>query len=152
VTAADPDLISRTVSDVGHAHVSVADLQPRLGKAMTWMSDFVPAEERTTVRDAPDVERLARLTEDEELWLAQLLDRLPDTFGLDEVTTLVYGVPKLGRGLGLDDAPTEEVKADQKKFFGLLYHLLVAAPRGPRLPTLFLALGAEKVRTLLTPA
>ena len=28
---------------------------------------------------------------------------------------------------------------------------LVDAERGPRLPTLFLALGAEKVRALLTP-
>lgn len=151
VTAADPELISRTVSDVGHAHVAVEELQPRLGKAMTWMSDYVPAEDRTTVRDSPDADRLARLNEDEELWLAQLLDRLPEPFTLDELTALVYGVPKLGRGLGIDDAPTEEVKADQKKFFGLLYHLLVAAPRGPRLPTLFLALGPEKVRRLLTP-
>ena len=45
--------------------------------------------------------------------------------------------------------PTDEVKADQKDFFRLLYHLLVAADRGPRLPTLVVALGEEKVRTLL---
>jgi lysyl-tRNA synthetase class 1 len=31
----------------------------------------------------------------------------------------------------------------------LLYNLLVDADRGPRLPTLIVALGAEKVRTLL---
>ena len=102
-------------------------------------------------RRRPDVERLAALDEDEELWLAQLLDRLPDELDLDAVTSLVYGVPKLARGLGLDDAPTEEVKADQKEFFGLLYRLLVDADRGPRLPTLILALGAETVRALLTP-
>ena len=59
-------------------------------------------------------------------------------------------MPKLARGLGLDDAPTEQVKADQKAFFKLLYNLLVDADRGPRLPTLFVALGAEKVRSLLT--
>jgi lysyl-tRNA synthetase class 1 len=58
-------------------------------------------------------------------------------------------VPKLARGLSLDDPPTDEVKADQKAFFGLLYHLLVDAERGPRLPTLILALGAERVRSLL---
>ena len=34
--------------------------------------------------------------------------------------------------MGLDDPPTEEVKVDQKAFFGLLYHLLVDAERGPR--------------------
>ena len=68
------------------------------------------------------------------------------------MTALVYGVPKLARGLGLDDAPTDQVKADQKEFFRLLYNLLVDADRGPRLPTLFVALGADKVRSLLTPS
>lgn len=151
VTAGSADLISRIVGDVGHAHASVADLEPRLTRAMTWVQEFVPAEERTTVRESPDLERLAALDEDEELWLRQLLDRLPDQLELEATTALVYGVPKLARGLGVDDAPTEEVKADQKAFFRLLYRLLVDADRGPRLPTLFLALGAEKVRDLLTP-
>jgi lysyl-tRNA synthetase class 1 len=151
VTAGSAELISRIVGEVGHQHASVAELEPRLGKAMTWMSDFVPVEDRTTVRETPDAERLAALSEDEERWLRQLLDRLPDQLELDSTTSLIYGVPKLARGLGLDDAPTDEVKADQKAFFRLLYNLLVDADRGPRLPTLFLALGADKVRQLLTP-
>ncbi|UUZ61523.1 hypothetical protein [Nocardioides sp. B-3] len=44
------------------------------------------------------------------------------------------------------------MKADQKDFFTLLYNLLVDADRGPRLPTLIVALGADTVRTLLVPA
>ena len=151
VTAGSAELVSRIVGDVGHEHASVADLEPRLSRAMTWMSEYVPETERTTVRSEPDTARLAALDEDEELWLRQLLDRMPDRLELDETTALIYGVPKLARGLGLDDAPTDEVKADQKAFFRLLYELLVDAERGPRLPTLFLALGAEKVRSLLTP-
>lgn len=151
VTAGSAELISRVVSSSGHPHDSVAQLEPRLGKAMTWTRDFVPESERTTVRTEPDVARLRALSEDEELWLAQLLDRLPDELDLDSTTALVYGVPKLARGLGLDDAPTDEVKADQKAFFRLLYQLLVDAERGPRLPTLFVALGAGTVRRLLTP-
>ena len=151
VTAGSAEQIGRIVSHVGHAHDSVEQLEPRLTRAMTWMSEFVPLEDRTTVRDSPDKARLAALSEDEELWLAQLLDRMPDQLELDEITSLVYGVPKLSRGLGLDDAPTDQVKADQKEFFRLLYHLLVDAERGPRLPTLFVALGAEKVRSLVTP-
>jgi lysyl-tRNA synthetase class 1 len=151
VTAGSAELISRVVEHVGFPHDTVADLQPRLGRAMAWTEEFVPAEDRTVVRDTPDAERLAGLGEDEELWLAQLLDRLPDELELDAVTTLVYGVPKLGRGLGLDDAPTDQVKADQKDFFRLLYNLLVGKDRGPRLPTLIVALGSERVRSLLTP-
>ncbi|MCD4524174.1 lysine--tRNA ligase [Nocardioides sp. cx-173] len=149
VTAGSASLISTTVGRLGYPHESVSDLEPRLSKAMTWIREFVPAEDRTTVRSVPDTTRLAALTEDEQRWLAQLLDRLPDSFDQDELTTLIYGVPKLGRGLDLDDPPTDEVKADQKEFFRLLYRLLVDADRGPRLPTLFVALGPDRVRALL---
>jgi lysyl-tRNA synthetase class 1 len=149
VTAGSADQISRIVEHVGFPHDSVADLQPRLDRAMAWTEEFVPAADRTIVRSSPDTARLAALSEDEELWLRIFLDRLPESMELDEVTSVVYGVPKLARGLGLDDKPTDEVKADQKAFFKLLYNLLVDADRGPRLPTLVVALGADKVRSLL---
>jgi lysyl-tRNA synthetase class 1 len=149
VTAGSAEQISRIVSHVGHEHSTVEELEPRLTKAMTWTAEFVPASERTTVRSGPDTDRLAALSEDEELWLAQLLDRMPEELDLAPITELIYGVPKLTRGLGLEDAPTEQVKADQKEFFRLLYNLLVDADRGPRLPTLFVALGSAKVRSLL---
>ncbi|MCW2765285.1 MAG: lysS [Nocardioides sp.] len=151
VTAGSADQISRLVSNLGHPHDSVDDLEPRLGKAMTWTAEFVPPEDRTTVRSSADTDRLAALSEDEELWLAQLLDRMPDELSLEPLTSLIYGVPKLARGMGIDDPPTDQVKADQKDFFRLLYQLLVGADRGPRLPTLFMALGADRVRSLLTP-
>ena len=149
VTAGSAELISRIVESSGFPHDSVADLEPRLSKAMQWTVEHVPADERTTVRATPDAERLAALSEDEELWLRIFLDRLPDEPDLEAVTSVVYGVPKVARGLGFEDAPTDQVKADQKDFFRLLYQLLVAAERGPRLPTLVLALGPEKVRHLL---
>lgn len=149
VTAGSPELISRIVESSGFAHDSVADLEPRLSKAMQWTAEHVPAEERTTVRETPDTERLASLSDDEELWLRIFLDRLPDDGDLDAVTAVVYGTPKVARGLGFDDAPTDQVKADQKDFFRLLYRLLVSADRGPRLPTLVLALGSAQVRRLL---
>jgi lysyl-tRNA synthetase class 1 len=102
------------------------------------------------VRETPDSDRLAALSDRERQWLGTLLSGLGDgELELDAVTALVYGVPKLARGMALDDPPTDEVKADQKEFFGLLYTLLVAAERGPRLPTLIVALGAARVRGLL---
>ena len=149
VTAGSAELISATVERAGHPHASVDDLQPRLAKAMAWTSEFVDPADRTTVRDHPDEEALAALTEQERQWLGLLLAGLPEPLDLEPLTSLVYGVPKLARGLALDDAPTDEVKADQKEFFGLLYRLLVDAERGPRLPTLILALGADRVRALL---
>ncbi|MDT0200357.1 lysine--tRNA ligase [Nocardioides sp. AE5] len=149
VTAGSADLISKVIGDVGNPHDSVDDLQPRLDRAMQWTADYVDPDERTIVRAEPDTARLAALGEQEARWLELLLANLPDPLALDEVTTVVYGVPKLARGLALDDAPTDEVKADQKAFFTLLYNLLVDKDKGPRLPTLIVALGAERVRSLL---
>jgi lysyl-tRNA synthetase class 1 len=149
VTAGSAEQVSRIVSHLGHAHDSVDDLEPRLSRAMAWTAEFVPPSDRTTVRVEPDAPALEALSSQEREWLSLLLQGLQGDLELDAVTSLVYGVPKLARGLPLDAAPTEEVKADQKDFFRLLYHLLVDAERGPRLPTLIVALGAERVRGLL---
>jgi lysyl-tRNA synthetase class 1 len=153
VTAGSAEQISRIVSHLGHAHDSVDDLEPRLSRAVAWTAEFVPESDRTTVRETPDSARLAALSDRERQWLDVLIARLAvlaeDELELDDVTALVYGVPKLALDLALDEPPTEEVKADQKEFFRLLYNLLVAADRGPRLPTLIVALGAPRVRRLL---
>ncbi len=149
VTAGSAEQISRIVGELGYAHDSVDDLEPRLSRAMAWTDEYVDPADRTTVRETPDTAALADLSATELGWLQLLLDGLPDPLDLDTVTSLVYGVPKLARGQSLDAPPTDEVKADQKQFFGLLYRLLVDAERGPRLPTLILALGAERVRSLL---
>ncbi|MFN8193036.1 MAG: lysine--tRNA ligase [Nocardioidaceae bacterium] len=149
VTAGSADQISRIVGHAGFPHGSVDELEPRLSKAMAWVTEFVPDEDRTLVRTGPAAELLAALDEQQARWLDLLAEGLAGRTELDEVTTLVYGVPKLARGLAVDDAPTDEVKADQKSFFRLLYQLLVDADRGPRLPTLILALGEERVLGLL---
>jgi lysyl-tRNA synthetase class 1 len=149
VTAGSSEQISRIVAAMGHPHDSVDQLEPRLSRAMAWTDEFVPAADRTTVRSEPDLTAIEALSGQERAWISLLLQGLTGELELDRVTALVYGVPKLTRGMSLDDAPTDEVKADQKEFFRLLYHLLVDAERGPRLPTLIVALGAERVRSLL---
>ena len=149
VTAGSADQISRIITHLGHAHDSVDQLEPRLSRAISWTGEYVPAADRTTVRDSPDSTALEALTPQEREWVSLLLQGLQTDLDLEPVTSLVYGVPKLARGLPLDAPPTDEVKADQKEFFRLLYHLLVDADRGPRLPTLIVALGTDRVRSLL---
>ena len=149
VTAGSAEQISRIVATMGHPHDSVEQLEPRLSRAIAWTEEFVPAADRTTVRTEPDAAAIEALSSQEREWLALLLQGLQGDLELDAVTSLVYGVPKLARGMSLDEKPTDEVKADQKEFFGLLYRLLVDADRGPRLPTLIVALGTDRVRSLL---
>ena len=128
---------------------SLDETRPRLDRAERWITTQVPAEQRTRVRDEPDTELLASLGETERESLRLLLDGLDEHWSLDGLTTLVYGVPKLQAGLAADAKPTPELKVAQRTFFALLYRLLVGRDTGPRLPTLLLAVGADRVRKLL---
>ncbi|MFE2183593.1 lysine--tRNA ligase [Streptomyces sp. NPDC059455] len=128
---------------------SLEETRPRLDKAERWITTQVPADQRTRVRDEPDTERLAELGDTERESLRLLLDGLDDHWSLDGLTTLVYGVPKIQAGLSPEAKPTPELKVAQRSFFALLYTLLVGRDTGPRLPTLLLAVGADRVRKLL---
>jgi lysyl-tRNA synthetase, class I len=55
------------------------------------------------------------------------------------------------RGLPIDTPRTPELAAAQRVWFILLYQLLIGKDTGPRLPTLLLALGQDRIRHLLTP-
>ncbi|OKH97411.1 lysine--tRNA ligase [Streptomyces sp. CB02923] len=125
------------------------ETRPRLDKAEYWINTQVPAEQRTIVRDEPDTALLGSLDEQGRESLRLLLDGLDDHWSLDGLTTLVYGVPKIQAGLTPDAKPTPELKVAQRSFFALLYNLLVGRDTGPRLPTLLLAVGADRVRKLL---
>src|SRR5690606_30090241 len=75
VTAGSDEQISRIVASAGYPHDSVDDLEPRLSRATAWTEQYVPAEDRTQVRETPDTARLASLGDDEAQWLRILLER-----------------------------------------------------------------------------
>lgn len=112
----------------------------------------MPAEDRTQVRAEPDRERLERLAPAQREALKLLLDGLDGHWSLDGLASLVYGVPKIQAGLPLHAPASPELKTAQRELFVLLYELLVGRDTGPRLPTLLLALGADRIRSLLTVA
>ncbi|WP_345652440.1 lysine--tRNA ligase [Streptomyces tremellae] len=128
---------------------SLDEVRPRLDRAEYWISSQVPAEARTVVRTEPDKDLLGSLDEQARESLRLLVEGLDEHWSLDGLTSLVYGVPKVLAGLAPDAKPTPELKARQRSFFALLYQLLVGRDTGPRLPTLLLAVGAERVRRLL---
>lgn len=132
---------------------SIDELQPRLGCARRWMLGYVPEEDRTVVRPAPDLDRLAALDEQERAALRLLVDQLDEHWSLDGLTHLVYAVPKVQRGLDpAAKVKDPELSRGQRAFFALVYELLVGRDTGPRLPTLLLALGPARIRQLLTPS
>jgi len=152
ITTGDATQVTRILRDLDPEHhpvESLDEVRPRLDCAEAWVMTQMSVDQRTFVRDEPDAQLLASLTPAERDALALLLDRLDQHWSLDGLTTLVYAIPKLQAGLPMDAEPTPELKAAQRGFFVLLYTLLVGRDTGPRLPTLLLAIGSARVRSLL---
>ncbi|MFD0266590.1 lysine--tRNA ligase [Streptomyces sp. NPDC127106] len=151
ITAGHDEQTLRILSDLDPANplTSLDEVRPRLGRAENWITTQVPADQRTLVREQPDTELLASLDDEGRRSLELLLEGLDSHWSLDGLTTLVYGVPKVMAGLDPEAKPTPELKVAQRQFFALLYRLLVTRETGPRLPTLLLAVGADRVRKLL---
>ncbi|MGW2422146.1 lysine--tRNA ligase [Streptomyces sp. NPDC001709] len=154
ITAGHEDQALRILSELDPEQplASLDEARPRYDRAEAWINTHVPADQRTIVRDEPDAELLKSLDEASQQSVRLLLDGLAEHWSLDGLTHLVYGVPKVQAGFSADATPKElpaEIKTAQRTFFALLYHLLVGRDTGPRLPTLLLAVGQERVRHLL---
>jgi lysyl-tRNA synthetase class 1 len=109
----------------------------------------LPASERTRLAGEPDQTALAGLSPAERSSLDLLVAGLNEDWSLEGLSRLVYAVPKLQAGLSADARPTPELKASQRDFFALVYRLLIGRETGPRLPTLLLAAGQDRIRALL---
>ncbi|MFI8854959.1 lysine--tRNA ligase [Streptomyces sp. NPDC053499] len=151
ITGGHEEQTLRILSELDPEHPvhSLDEVRPRLDRAQRWINTQVPADQRTRVREEPDEELLASLDEEQRESLRLLLDGLDEHWSLEGLTSLVYGVPKVRAGFAPDAKPTAEMKAAQRSFFALVYRLLVGRETGPRLPTLLLAVGADRVRKLL---
>ncbi len=126
----------------------LAELEPRLSCAIAYVELLEP-EQRTTVRAAFDELTWDTLDDATREGVATLARELDGAWTLDDLTALVYAIPKVMLGLPRDAAPNPELKAAQRTFFKALYQLLVASDTGPRLPTLMLSIGPERTRELL---
>jgi lysyl-tRNA synthetase, class I len=152
VTQGDEEQAVRILSqlDPDHPVTSTDDLRPRLDCAERWMLGYVPVEDRTIVRTEPDTELLGSLDGSQRESLRLLAEGLDEHWSLDGLTHLVYAVPKIQRGIDpAAKVKDPELSAAQRTFFVLVYRLLVGRDTGPRLPTLLLAVGADRVRSLI---
>ncbi|GEK81144.1 lysine--tRNA ligase [Agrococcus baldri] len=162
ITFGDEEQVLRILGglDPEEPITSLQPLRPRLDRVEAWVGTHMPAEEHTAVRSEPDRAALVALTEGERDAIALLLDggqglpAIEEAWTLDGLTFQVYGVAKVQRGLepGAMVKGDKELSAAQRAFFALLYRLLVGRETGPRIPTLLLAIGRERVRELLTLA
>jgi lysyl-tRNA synthetase class 1 len=153
ITAGDQAQMLRIVRDLTQPDpvTTLDEARPRLDCAQAWVAEYVAPDERTQIRERPDTARLAALTEEERGALKLLIEGMAADWSLEGLRTLLYGIPKLMRGLPITAPPSPELKVSQRTWFILLYQLLIGKDTGPRLPTLLMALGQDRVRALLTP-
>lgn len=157
ITQANPEQIKRLVrqhiEDTGvpaeDEHL-LAELEPRLTCAVNYATKLLPPEERTVVRTEFNAKAWSELDEQTQRGVRLLNEQLTHDWTLGGLTKLVYGVPKVLNGLPEDAKPTPELKKSQRSFFKALYQLLCSSDTGPRLPTLMLSIGPEKVHQLLS--
>jgi lysyl-tRNA synthetase, class I len=144
-------IVSTHLEEAPPPRVLQTETEPRLTCAINWALNYLPEDERTRVRDAFAEAAYAALGEEDRRGIRLLVENLDEHWSLAGLTKLVYGVPKLLKGLPLDAPPNEELKRAQRSFFIALYTLLCGSDTGPRLPTLLLSIGKERAAALLTP-
>ena len=152
ITTGDRDQMLRILSELDPAQplTSLDEVQPRLDCAQHWVATQLPADQQTRLAAEADTAALAALTADQRTALDLLLAGLDEHWSLEGLSRLVYAVPKLQAGLPADAPPTPELRAAQRAFFALVYRLLIGRDTGPRLPTLLLAAGPERIRKVLS--
>jgi lysyl-tRNA synthetase class 1 len=124
-------------------------LEPRLTCAINWALGFIPEEERTKVRDEFSREAWDALSEETRAGIEQLVGQMDSDWTIDGLTHLLYNIPKRLKGLSDDAKPDAALKQSQRAFFVGLYQLICGSDTGPRMPTLFLSIGPERVRRLI---
>jgi lysyl-tRNA synthetase class 1 len=126
------------------------EMEPRLTCAVNYATRLLPPEQRTTIRAEFNSQAWQELDEQTRHGVHMLDEHLDDAWTLENLTRLVYAIPKLLQGLPQDAPPSPELKKSQRAFFAALYQLLCSSDTGPRLPTLLLSIGLERAHLLLS--
>ncbi len=119
------------------------DLTERRQKAESWMRSYSP-ESINDLRETPNAEYYAGLEDEEKGWLK----RLADDFGahsatMEELNTLLYAIPKR------EDLTDDEKKKRQRRFFTIVYNMLIGKDAGPRMSTFLFALDKSSIEKLI---
>ncbi len=126
-------------------------VEPRMTCALNWVNHYLPEDEHTPIRSTFNGLVYPQLPEQDRAGICMLVQALDEHWNLESLTALVYSIPKLVRNLPTDTVPNEELRQAQRSFFIAIYRLICGRETGPRIPTLLLSLGKEKVKALLSP-
>lgn len=115
----------------------------RLTRAKHWVKNFGKEYQVNLLPDKNE-DFYATLTEEEKTWVSKTLGLIEKDYSTsDELQTEIYGVVKY---LNLEP---QELKKYQKRFFEILYNLLLGKSQGPKLGIFLMAIDKNKLKNLL---
>ena len=115
----------------------------RLEKAKHWVENY-GKEYQVNLLSEKNVEFYNTLSEDEKSWVNKTIELISGSYNnSDELMTELYGVVKY-----LNIEP-QDLKKVQKRFFEILYNLLLGDKQGPKLGIFLMAVPNEKLISLL---
>ena len=139
----NPPMIETVFRKIG-MNYTCEDFADRLDRARFWLEECAP-EQANHLRVFRDLPLIAEMTEEEKAEIRKLHDYIAEGgYTLDELSTKLYDIPKEVFGA---DAPN--LKQLQGRFFQLVYRLLLAKERGPRLYLFLHAMDSTDILPLL---
>ena len=123
--------------------VTTKEFTERLERAKYWVGEY-GADYQVNLLNERNDSYYESLTDLEKEWLnktIELLDKNYDT--TDEIQTALYNVVK--DGVLVD----KELKQTQKRYFQILYNMLLGSDQGPKLGLFLMAIDKNKLKELL---
>ena len=116
----------------------------RLARAKYWVENY-GKEYQVNLLESKNVEFYGSLSDLEKQWVAKTVELASQNYdSVDALQTALYAVVKTGT------ETEQELKATQKRYFQILYNLLLGAKQGPKLGIFLMAINKQKLVDLLT--
>ena len=136
----DLEMLVKLLNKVGEK-CTKEEIEDRFTRITTWLKKYSP-ESISTLLTKSNREYYDSMLAEEKGWIATLVDNLKSKeFTMEEMQALLYEIPKLNG---------EQNKVRQKRFFEIVYNLLLGKDKGPRLYLFLMALDKDELIKLLT--
>ena len=135
----DLDLLVDLLNKVGEK-CTKEQIQSRFEKIKYWLETYSP-ESINRLLDTKNVEFYNMLTDEEKSWISRLAQTMEEKdLSVEEMQSLLYDIPKING---------EPDKTRQKRFFEIVYNLLLGKNKGPRLYLFLTAVDKNEILNLI---
>ncbi len=135
----DLDMLTFVLNKIGQNYTK-EQIRPRFERITYWLQNYCP-DQIVKLLPEKNSEFFSLLNEEEKNWVKTLSDKIEnESLSIEEMQSLLYDIPKLNG---------EPEKTRQKRFFEIVYNLLLGKTKGPRLYLFLTAVDKTELLKLL---